>query len=210
MNESFWSGKPWQAFKNFAIIFSFVVNMILIVVLLVAVPLILPVVNDVAVPIVGGLNQSFVDMGEARIVRIIEVNDSIPIQFDVPLVTETTVQLLEPVPLQAPTTFVLPAGGGAINGTVSLQLPPGIDLPVQLDLVVPVSQTVPVNIAVAVDIPLAETELGQPFSDLQAIFGPLDGFLQALPDDAEDLFNRIFRSDPAAEPVVKEDLANNP
>jgi hypothetical protein len=210
MKESLWSGKPWQAFKNFAIIFSFVVNLILIVVLLAAVPLILPIVNNIAVPIVGGLNQSFVDMGQARIVRIIEVNDNIPIRFDVPLTTATTVQLLEPVPLQAPTTFVLPGGGGFINGTVSLDLPAGIDLPVQLDLIVPVSQTIPVNLAVAVDIPMAETELGQPFQNLQAIFGPLDLFLRALPDDASDLFDRIFNSTPAAEPVVKEGLASGP
>ena len=186
-----WDGKPWQAFKNFAIIFSFVVNLVLILVLLLVAPIILPIVNQIAIPIVGGLNNSFIDMGQAKITRTIQVDDTIPINFTLPLATTTSVRLTESVPLSVQARFVLPGGGGTINGTVELQLPANLELPVYLELSVPVSQTIPVQLAVDVDIPLSETELGQPFNDLQAIFTPLDAFLNKLPDNQTDLFQRV-------------------
>lgn len=199
MKSWLWSGKPWQAFKTFAILFSFTINFILIIVLLLAAPLILPIVGQIAVPIVGGLNQSFVDMGEARIVRVIKVDDTIPISFVLPLNTETNVRITQPVPLSVPATMVLPAGGGVINGTVSLSLPAGTTLPVALNLEVPVDQEIPVQLDVAVDIPLNETELGQPFGDLQAIFTPLDDLLTDLPNSNEELFNRLLNVGSSAE-----------
>ncbi|MFZ0546427.1 MAG: hypothetical protein WAM60_13365 [Candidatus Promineifilaceae bacterium] len=194
MKSWLWSGKPWQAFKTFAILFSFTVNFVLIIVLLLAAPLILPIVGQIAVPIVGGLNQSFVDMGDARIERTIHVDDTLPIAFDVPLSTETTVRLTQPVPLSVPATMVLPGDGGSINGTVSLNLPAGLDLPVALNLIVPVDQQVPVQLDVGVDIPLNETDLGQPFGNLQAIFTPLDKLLTNLPGSNEEFFDRLRSS----------------
>jgi len=191
MKQFLWQAKPWQAFKSFAIIFSFTVNLVLLIGLILIAPLILPLVNQVAQPLVGGLSQSFAEMGEASIVRTIGVEDTIPVVFTLPLQTETEVVLTEAVPLSVNARFVLPGGGGAINGTVNIELPPGLILPVALDLQVPVNQTVPVNLDVAVDIPLHETELGVPFSRLQALFGPLDRFLVGLPADNEDLFRRV-------------------
>jgi hypothetical protein len=202
-----WDGKPWQAFKNFAIIFSFTVNVILVLVLLLVAPLILPIVNQIAVPIVGGLNHSFIDMGEAKITRTIQVDDTIPINFTLPLATTTRVRLTESVPLAVNARFVLPGGGGTINGLVELQLPANLELPVYLELSVPVSQTIPVQLAVDVDIPLSETELGQPFSDLQAIFTPLDNFLLKLPDNEAELFQRI-RDGAAGGPADQQAIAD--
>lgn len=191
MRKVIWEGTPWQAFKNFAIIFSFVMNLITLIVLLIAAPLIIPIVNDIAEPIVGGLNDSFVDMSEAHIVQTIEVNDTIPVVFTLPLSTTTSVRLLEPVPIRTQTSFVLPDGGGTINGMVNLTLEAGLELPVALNIVVPVSQTVPVNLAVGVDIPLAETELGAPFRNLQGIFSPLDGLIRGLPSSNDEFYDRI-------------------
>lgn len=209
MRSWIWSGKPWQAFKTFAILFSFVVNFILIIVLLLVAPLILPIVGEIAVPIVGGLNQSFVDMGEARILRTIVVDDSIPISFELPVSTETTVELTEPVPLTVPATMVLPGGGGVINGTVSLDIPAGTSLPIALDMLVPVENSIPVQLDVAVDIPLNETELGQPFGDLQAIFTPLDALLSNLPGSNDELFDRLLNTDRSAEGLPTNEQASN-
>ena len=191
MRKYLWEGTPWQAFKNFAIIFSFIVNIITILVLLIAAPLIIPIVNDIAEPIVGGLNDSFVDMGEAHIVQTIQAQDTIPVVFTLPLSTTTNVRLTAPVPIQAQTTFSLPDGGGTINGIVSLTLAEGLELPVALNLMVPVNQTVPVDLAVAVDIPLADTELGPPFRNLQGIFSPLNGLIRNLPSSNAELFDRV-------------------
>lgn len=194
MSEWFWSGKPWQAFKNFAILFSFTMNLILLIILLISAPLIIPIVSRIAAPLVSGLNQSFVEMGEANIVRTIEVEDNIPISFELPVSATTDVLITESVPMALPTNFVLPGGGGNINGTVFFELPEGMVLPVQFDIVVPVDQTVPVNLSVDVDIPLAETELGQPFNDLQALFAPLDRFLSNLPASNQELYQRLLQS----------------
>lgn len=191
MGDHFWQRKPWQAFKNFAIIFSFIVNFILLLVLLLAAPLIIPIVDTVAQPLVGGLSDSFVQMGEASIVRTIAVDDSIPVSFTLPLSTTTDVVLDQDVPLEVPATFTFPNGGGTINGAVRLQLPEGLILPIRLDFDVPVSNTIPVQLDVGVDIPLQETELGRPFNTLQQLFVPLDAFLEGLPDSNEELFQRI-------------------
>ncbi len=205
-----YSGKPWEAFKTFALIFSFIVNIIFFIVLLAIAPLILPIVNEIVNPLVSGLNQSFVDMGEATITRTIEVDDEIPISFTLPLETQTNVVVTQGVPLEnVPAQFVLPGGGGYINGSVSLTLPEGLELPVQLALEVPVDQTIPVQLDVAVDIPLDETELGKPFTDLQDIFGPLNDTLGGLPESNEDLFNRLLTPPPEVEEVAPDESAQN-
>lgn len=192
-----WQARPWQAFKSFAIIFSFIVNLILIVVLFLALPLILPALDNVARPIVSGLSDSFDEMGNARIVQTIEIDEQIPIELSIPLATTTSVVLSEPVPLSVPATFNLPAGGGTINGTVSLQLPAGMELPVNLAMTVPVSDTIPVKMDVAVDIPLQETDLGHPFNTLQQLFTPLDILLDQLPANNQELMDRITQREPA-------------
>lgn len=193
----FWEARPWQAFKTFAIIFSFTVNLILIVVLFLALPLILPTLDTVARPIVSGLSDSFDEMGTARIEEIIVIDEQLPIQLSIPLSTTTSVILSEPVPLAVPATFNLPAGGGTINGTVSLQLPAGMELPVNLAMTVPVSNTIPVKLDVAVDIPLQETDLGRPFNTLQRLFTPLDRMLEQLPATNSELMKRITQREPA-------------
>lgn len=186
-----WTGKPWQAFKTFAIIFSFIMNFVLLLVLLIAAPLILPIVDSVAKPIVGGLSDSFVEMSGATISRTIEVQDTMPISFTLPLNTQTDVVVVESVPLSIPAQFNLPGGGGQINGSVTLALPEGLTLPVQLDLDVPVDQEVDVALSVDVQIPMQETELGGPFNTLRGLFEPLDRLIQNLPANTDELMDRV-------------------
>ncbi len=197
--------KPWQAFKTFAILFSFIMNFVLLLVLLAAAPLILPIVNDLAKPIVGGLSNSFVDMSTASISRTIQVNDTIPINFTLPLNETTNVVLAEKVHLDGvPATFILPGGGGSISGNVSLDLPKDLILPVHLALDVEVDQQVPVSLAVGVQIPLSETELGKPFGTLVGLFSPINDLLNGLPSSNQELFDRLTQntSGPATPPVV--------
>lgn len=191
MKEWLWSGKPWQAFKNFAIIFSFVLNMIFLMMLILGALFIIPMVNDVAEPLVSGLNDSFEEMGEAHIRQSIAIDHQVPVVFDLPVQTDTVATILEPVPMSIPTQFVLPGGGGYINGNVSFSLPAGTQLPVQLDVVVPVSQTVPIVMEVPVDIPLSDTELSQPFGELRQLFAPLDSFLTNLPSSNAEAYQRL-------------------
>ena len=204
-----WDGKPWQAFKTFATIFSFIVNLVLVIVLLLIAPQIIPTVDNVAEPLVGGLNQSFVDMGEASIIQAIEVDDTLPISFTLPLSQATVVVLREPVPLGVNATFNLPGGGGSINGFVTLELPAGLPLPVDLNMSIPVEQVIPVQLNVPVDIELSQTELGSPFNTLEALFAPLDGFVTGLPSSNSELFDRLQGSALGGEtgPALSEDAA---
>lgn len=166
--------KPWQAFKNLAVIFSFVVNLVLVIALLLVLPLIKPLMTGTVKPLLGGLNESFIEMNEASIKRTIVVQDTVPIEFTVPLDTTSTVVLSEDVVLgDHPITMVLPGGGGYINGNVTLVLPAGLELPVALALDVPVKEDIPLDLEVSVEIPLRETELSAPFARLQGLFGPL-------------------------------------
>lgn len=187
MRDLIWQGKPWQAFKSFAIIFSFVVNFILIIVLLLVAPLIIPIVSDIAVPIVDDLDTSFVEMGDANIVRTIQVDDTLGINFTLPLEDQTDVVLAEDVRLNRPATVSFPGNASVIYGQVDLVLPAGTILPVTLSLDVPVSQTIPVQLDVAVEIPLDETDLGTPFERLETRFGPLNRLLSSLPDSNDNL-----------------------
>ena len=190
MRNTFWNGKPWQAFKTFAILFSFTVNIILIIVLLLAAPLIIPIVDSIVKPIVGGLTNSFVDMSQANITRTINVEDEIPIEFTLPLETETDVVLAQPVPLNVAAQFNLPGNGGRINGQVVIELPQGLVLPVELKLEVPVEEQIPVALAVDVAIPLDETDLGDPFNTLRGLFEPLNKLLTNLPATNDELIDR--------------------
>lgn len=196
--------KPWQAFKTFAILFSFVMNLVLLIVLLLVAPLIIPIVSEIANPIVGGLNNSFVDMSTATISQTIDVKDEMGIAFDLPLAETTEVLIVDEVPLQGvPAQFVLPNGGGSINGQVYLSLPKNLQLPVYLEMTVPVSQTIPVVLAVDVDIPLSETELGGPFNQLRSLFEPLAALLGGLPGSNQELFDRVLgRTPEVSEPAA--------
>ena len=185
----------WNAFRNFAILFSFITNFVLIVVLLVVVREIFLIKNGIAEPLIDGLHANFVGLDTATIDTTIPVNDTIDIGFTLPINQETTVVLTEAVPLSANTSFNL-GEFGSINGTVSLNLPVGLALPVQLSMDVPVSATIPIALDVAVQIPLKDTQLHQPFVNLRDLFEPFVRALDNLPDDWNEVpdFAQIGRA----------------
>lgn len=191
----FWQGKPWEAFKSFAIIFSFVLNFILLIVLLLVAPLLFPVIlHDTVSPIVSGLNDSFVMMSSATISQTLPLDTEMPLRTDIPLSASTHVTITQDVPLNVNATFLLPGGGGTINGNVNLSLPAGTSLPVALNLTVPVSQSVQVVMDVPVEIELSQTDLGVPFDKLQSLFSPLDELVTNLPATNEELIQRTTTS----------------
>lgn len=203
----------WNAFKNIAIIFSFVVNFILVVSLLVisipALRAVFALKVGMVEPLLDDLDAAFVGLGEATIDTTVEIDESIPIQFDMPLdqqlpidfplsiEQDTVVVLTQPVPLNMPARFNLPGGGGVINGLVSLSLPIGMRLPVHLSMVVPVSQTIPVQMnvpvsetipiqmTVPVQIKLGEAGLDPAVEELRLVFRPVEDLVDSLPDGIE-------------------------
>jgi hypothetical protein len=204
----------WHAFKDIAIIFSFVVNFVLIATLLaVSIPALratLALKSAMVEPLLTDLDAAFVELGASRIDTTIAINQSTPISFTLPLSEpldidftldiqkHTAVVLQEPVPLNGlPARFNLPGGGGMINGSVSLSLPAGLRLPVWLDMSVPVSKTIPVRMEVPVDqrvniamdvpvqIDLGEAGLAPAVEELRAVFRPVRAQIERLPDGVE-------------------------
>ncbi len=179
----------WGAFKNVAIIFSFTVNFILVLVLLLSPGPIFMAKNQIAEPLLNKLDAAFMGLGETVISQTVPVNTTMPISFTLLLKQDTNVILVTPVPLQAPATFYLPGGGGAINGTVSLNLPTGMTLPVNLNMNIPVSKTIPVVIDVPVRLNLSEAGMQSAIDELRAVFSPINVTLQSLPDSPEEILN---------------------
>lgn len=177
----------WNSFKTVAILFSFILNFVFLIVLLILLMQLFQIKNGILEPLVDGLHRNFVGLDEAVIERTITVDDQIPVVFDLPLNQRTNVVLVEDVPLIASATFTLPGGGGAINGRVDIVLPRDLVLPVQLNMSVPVDTTIPVKLLVPVNIPLSETELHYPFDNMRNLLEPYVRVMDHLPDNWGDV-----------------------
>jgi hypothetical protein len=173
----------WNSFKTVAILFSFVLNFVFLIVLLILLMQIFKIKNGILEPLVDGLHRNFVGLDEAVIERTIAVDDEIPVVFDLPLNQQTNVVLIQDVPLMASATFTLPGGGGVINGRVDIVLPKDLVLPVQLNMIVPVDTNIPVNLLVDVNIPLKETQLHYPFDNMRGLLEPYVRVMDHLPSD---------------------------
>jgi len=203
--------KYWKAFANIATIFSFVVNFVLVLVLLLALSLLFRAKNEVLEPLLENLDQAFLGLGQTSVETTVEVDQTIPISFtlpmsqslgldfNLPINQQTEVVLVRPVPLNVPATFVLPGWGGAINGNVSLQLPTGMRLPVQLTmnvpvraeipviLDVPVNEQVPIQMVIDVNIQLGEAGLDPAVERLRGVFTPLRLALEQIPSSLSEI-----------------------
>ncbi len=203
--------KYWKAFANIATIFSFAVNFVLVLVLLLALSLLFRAKNEVLEPLLENLDQAFLGLGQTSVETTVEVDQTIPISFtlpmsqslgldfNLPINQQTEVVLVRPVPLNVPATFVLPGWGGAINGNVSLQLPTGMRLPVQLTmnvpvraeipviLDVPVNEQVPIQMVIDVNIQLGEAGLDPAVERLRGVFTPLRLALEQIPSSLSEI-----------------------
>jgi len=172
----------WNSFKTVAIWISFITNIVMLIVLILLMMQLFQIKNGILEPLVDGLHRNFVGLDEAVIIRTIEVNDDIPVIFDLPVNQRTDVVLTQDVPLAANATFTLPGGGGLINGRVDIVLPQNLVLPVELSMNVPVNTQIPVDLPVDVEIPLKETQLHDPFVNLRELLEPYVRVLDHLPD----------------------------
>lgn len=188
----------WDAFKNWALLLSFIVNLTLIIVILIIVQQIFAIKSGILEPLVTGLHSSFVGLDEARIITNIVVKDEIPVRLNIPLQQDTTVVLTEAVPLNVPAAFTL-GDGTTLRGRVNITLPVDLALPVRLNLNVPVDQPLPITLNVPVDIPLQDTQLHDVADRLRGIFDPLVRLVGNLPNnwnEAGQLALNVIRGTP--------------
>ena len=172
--------KFWDAAKTITLIASMFIDLILIV----AVVILANQVGAIKMTlntVLGQLYSAFKDLRQVVITDTIKINQQVPVRFDLPLKQDTVVTTQAPVPITTQATFSL-GQFGSINGTVSLQLPPGTSLPVHLEIIVPVSNTIPVVFNQPVRIPLAEKGLGSVVAKLRAVLSPIIGVVGQMPD----------------------------
>ncbi|HUN22697.1 MAG TPA: hypothetical protein PK299_06135 [Anaerolineales bacterium] len=171
----------WESFKTFAIIFSFLINILLLLLVVWFATQYAKLQQTQVQPLIGGLYKGFNDLNAAVIEAQIPVNQELPISFNVPVRQNTTVVLVAPVKLENVPAIMDLGAAGTINGRVTLSLPQGMQLPVAMDMNIPVQDSVPVNLMVDVKIPVNQTQLNQPFEELKSLVETYDDNLSALP-----------------------------
>ena len=186
LSRLFWRGKIGPAFWTVASIISLSVNIILVVLLILVGKQLFALKGLVANQLVGGLYENFVLMDQARISTTVTVDDTIPVKFDLPVVTNTTVQLTENTRIRGATVNLSTGGLTIRRAPADIVLPAGTSLPISLNIVVPVDTTVPVHLTVPVDIPLNQTELHKPFAGLLNVVAPYGKLLGSTPDSWQD------------------------
>jgi hypothetical protein len=186
LSRLFWQGKIGPAFWTIASLISLSVNIILVVVLILGGKQLFALKGLVANQLVGGLRQNFALMDQARISTTVNVDDTIPVKFDLPVVANTIVQLTENTRIRGATVNLSTGGLSITRAPADIVLPAGTSLPISLNIVVPVDTTVPVHLTVPVDIPLNQTELHRPFIGLQNVVSPYGNLLGSTPNSWQE------------------------
>ena len=170
------------AFWSVGSALSILLNIILLIVIIVTISQLATLKKILTDEVVGGLYYNFLLMDQATIQTTVIVDESIPVQFDLPLKQKTIVVLTEDTLIQGATVTMNTGGLNIRSAPTDIVLPAGTELPVRLDLSVPVDTEIPISLTVPVDIPLAETELHRPFVGLQEVVAPLFWMLLEPPD----------------------------
>jgi hypothetical protein len=167
-----WRERVLPAYWSIGAGLSILMNLILLVVVFVLLGKLNTINKIVTNELIGGLYYNFVLMDQATIETTIQVEDTIPVQFDLPLQQNTVVVLTEDTPIKNATVTLNTGGLNIRSAPTDIILPKGTPLPVRLDLSVPVNTQIPISLTVPVNIPLNETELHQPFTGLQDVVAP--------------------------------------
>jgi hypothetical protein len=167
-----WQEKFLPAFWSVGAFLSILLNVILLAVVFALAKQVFAIKNLVTNDLVGGLYYNFLLMDQATIQTSVQVEDTIPVQFDLPLKQSTVVILSEDTLIKDATVSLNTGGLKIQQAPTDIILPKGTALPIKLDLTVPVNTEIPISISVPVEIPLNQTELHEPFVGLQEVVSP--------------------------------------
>lgn len=175
-------GNFLPAFWTIGSAFSIVLNIILLVTVFVLGKQLFSIKHMLTNDVVGGLYYNFLLMDQAKIATSIQVEDTISVQFDMPLNQKTMVVLTKDTPIDGANVSMRTGGLNIYQAPTDIILPKGTKLPVELDLVIPVDTQIPVSLTVPVDIPLSQTDLHEPFVGLQDVVSPFYWMLVDQPN----------------------------
>lgn len=185
-------GGPFKigpAFWTTTSVFSLIVNIVLLVVLILVGRELFSIKALLSDQLIGGLATNFALMDQAKITTNVVVQDTIPVQFTLPVSQKTTVVLTKDTEITGARVNLSTGGLSITNAPANIVLPAGTPLKIQLEMDIPVDASVPVSLNVPVDIPLNQTELHEPFVGLQNVVAPYQKLLYDLPDSWEEVFS---------------------
>lgn len=182
MHRFLWQKKFLPAFWSIGSGLSIILNIILLVTVFILGNQLFTIKRMLTNDVVGGLYYNFLLMDQAEITTTVLVEDTITVQFDLPLKQKTTVELTKDTPISNASVSLRTGGLNILQAPTEIILPKGTKLPVELDLIVPVNTQIPLSLTVPVDIPLSQTELHQPFVGLQEVVSPFYWMLVNQPN----------------------------
>lgn len=193
--------KPKPTLWSIGAYLSILLNGILAIILLILATQLFTLKDLIQNQLLGGLYYSFYLMDQASISANVQVNDTIPVQFDLPLNQNTVVVLTEDTFIENASVTLSTGGLNIVQAPTDITLPAGTRLPVQLNLVVPVNATIPISLNVPVNIPLNQTELHPPFQLLQDVVSPYYDCLSGLPSSLSEI-TKIFGALPTCKNIL--------
>jgi hypothetical protein len=128
-------------------------------------------------------------MDQAHIQTTIKIDTTIPVQFDLPVKTNTTVTLTDATFIKGTSVSLSTGGLSIVSAPTDITLSAGTKLPIALNISVPVNTTIPVVLSVPIDIPPNQTELHAPFNGLQNVLQPYRTLLNGLPNSWSETFS---------------------
>jgi hypothetical protein len=157
-------------FYRIAIVFSFVVTLVLVL-LVVALPFALR-------PILSNVMKELNGLENAVIQTTVQVDQGMPMQG-------VAIQVQEPIKVvttgesqinNAYVTMYL-GSGSQVAGTTFIAIPAGTELPIDFQNRIVMSTTIPVKLAIPVSIPLKDTQVGAFAANLKGMLAPITNLL---------------------------------
>lgn len=153
-----------------AILFSLVVNVVLVLVLL-----ILPFVLR---PILSQVMAELDNLENAVIETTVEIDQGMPVRdVDIQVVRPLTVTTVAESTIDAAYVTMYLGSGSTVAGTTYINMPSGTELPIDFLNRIVMSSTIPVRLQVPVSIPLKETPLASSFAHFKEMLLPVTRLL---------------------------------
>lgn len=169
-----------SSFGRVLIVFSILLNLIFLWLVISLGNTLFAMQETVTEALLEGVTSSMVLSENAQIQTVVNINEQIPIAFDLVIKRDTLVVLFQPTRIDNASLSIRSANL-SVDAPASITLPVGAELPITLDLTVPVNVSVPIELAVPVAISLAESDLGEAFQALQSLVAPYEKLQSEIP-----------------------------
>jgi len=159
-------------YHKFSGTISIIFNIILLVVIVLLSKQVFSLKKLIVGDVLGGLFMNIEEMDKASISTELLVQDNILLDFPLQVNQETDLILTADTVINGARISISTGALNIISAPASIVLPAGTRLPVQFNITVPVNASVPLNLTIPLNIPFVDTELHQPFTNMQNVIEP--------------------------------------